>query len=113
MSMTTRILGLGLLLCCAQALAAIPIQQWTQPSGAKVYLVESPSIPMVDVRIDFDAGGRREPADKAGLASVTAGMISKGIEAARTASPPWTRTSSAKPGPTWAPASVRARARTA
>jgi zinc protease len=81
MSMTTRILGLGLLLCCAQALAAIPIQQWTQPGGAKVYLVESPSIPMVDVRIDFDAGGRREPADKSGLASVTAGMISKGIEA--------------------------------
>ena len=36
---------------------------------------------MVDVRIEFDAGGRREPADKAGLASVTAGMISKGIEA--------------------------------
>jgi zinc protease len=81
MSMTTtRILGLGLLLCCGQALAAIPIQQWTQASGAKVYLVESPSIPMVDVRIDFDAGGRREPADKAGLAGVTAGMISKGTE---------------------------------
>lgn len=79
--MTSRILGLGLLLCCGHALAAIPIQQWTQPSGAKVYLVESPSIPMVDVRIDFDAGGRREPQDKAGLASVTAGMISKGTEA--------------------------------
>ena len=81
MSMSTRISGLVLLLCCGQALAAIPIQQWTQPSGAKVYLVESPSIPMVDVRIEFDAGGRREPADKAGLAGVTAGMISKGIEA--------------------------------
>jgi zinc protease len=79
--MTSRILGLGLLLCCAQSLAAIPIQQWTQPSGAKVYLVDSPSIPMWDVRIDFDAGGRREPADKAGLAGITAGMISKGTEA--------------------------------
>jgi len=81
MSMTTRTFGLVLLLCCGQALAAIPIQHWTQPSGAKVYLVESPSIPMVDVRIEFDAGGRREPADQAGLAGVTAGMISKGIEA--------------------------------
>ncbi|NPC57645.1 M16 family metallopeptidase [Caenimonas soli] len=79
--MTTRILGLALLLCCGPALAAIPIQHWTQPSGAKVYLVQSPSIPMVDVRIEFDAGGRREPADKAGLAGVTAGMISKGVEA--------------------------------
>src|SRR4051812_35005293 len=72
---------LALLLACGQAMAAIPIQNWVQPSGAKVYLVESPTIPMVDVRIEFDAGGRREPDDKAGLASVTAGMTSKGIAA--------------------------------
>nr|WP_233259327.1 pitrilysin family protein [Ramlibacter sp. WS9] len=69
---------------CGQAMAAIPIQHWTQPSGAKVYLVESPSIPMVDFQIDFDAGSRRDPADKAGLARVTATMASKGITAART-----------------------------
>ncbi|MEZ0306400.1 MAG: M16 family metallopeptidase [Ramlibacter sp.] len=72
------------LLACAPAFAAIPIQHWTQPSGAKVYFVESPTIPMVDVQIDFDAGARRDPADKAGLASVTAGMASKGIAAPRT-----------------------------
>jgi zinc protease len=63
------------------ALAAIPIQRWTQANGAQVYLVESTSIPMVDVQIDFDAGSRRDPADKAGLASVMAGQFSKGIEA--------------------------------
>ncbi len=73
----------ALLLLCSQAFAAIPIQHWTQPSGAKIYLVESPSIPMVDVRLEFDAGGRREPADKAGLASVAAAMTSKGITAAK------------------------------
>jgi zinc protease len=67
----------------ASAFAAIPIQHWTQPSGAKVYLVESPSIPMVDVRIDFDAGERRDPPAQAGLAGVTANMTSKGIAAAR------------------------------
>jgi zinc protease len=72
-----------LLLFHSLALAAIPIQHWTQPSGAKVYFVESPSIPMVDVRLEFDAGGRREPADKAGLASVTADMADKGIVAAK------------------------------
>ncbi|MES2633153.1 MAG: pitrilysin family protein [Pseudomonadota bacterium] len=65
----------------SQAWAAIPIQHWVQPSGAKVYLVESPTLPMVDLRLEFDAGSRRQPADKAGLASVTAGMISKGIAA--------------------------------
>ena len=75
--------GLALLLGWGQALAAIPIQHWTQPSGAKVYLVESPALPMVDVHIDFDAGGRRDPAEQAGLAGVTAGMTSKGITAAK------------------------------
>ena len=61
------------------AWAGIPIQHWTQPSGVAVYLVESPAVPMVDVQIDFDAGGRRDPADQAGLASVTAGMTAKGL----------------------------------
>ena len=74
--------ALGLLLAAGPVLAAIPIQHWTQPSGAKVYLVESPSIPMVDIRVDFDAGSRRDPAPQAGLASVTADMTSKGIAAA-------------------------------
>ncbi|MGY8903093.1 MAG: M16 family metallopeptidase [Burkholderiales bacterium] len=59
--------------------AAIALQQWTLPSGAQVLLAESPAIPMVDVQLDFDAGGRRDPAGKAGLASATAGMGSKGL----------------------------------
>ncbi|MDP3761092.1 MAG: pitrilysin family protein [Ramlibacter sp.] len=82
--MALRAASAALLLASAQAMAAIPIQHWTQPSGAKIYLVESPSIPMVDVQMDFDAGSRRDPGDKAGLARVTAGMTSKGISAART-----------------------------
>ncbi|MDP3798533.1 MAG: pitrilysin family protein [Polaromonas sp.] len=71
----------GLLALCLQSgvLAAIPVQHWTQPSGARVYLVESPAIAMVDVQIDFDAGSRRDPPDKAGLAGVTAGMLDKGV----------------------------------
>src|SRR3954454_12358425 len=70
-----------LLFACLAARAAIPIQHWVQPSGAKIYFAESPSIPMVDVRVEFDAGGRREPDDKAGLASITAGMTPHGIAA--------------------------------
>jgi zinc protease len=65
----------------AVAQAGIPIQHWTQPSGAGVWLVESPAVPMVDVRIDFDAGSRRDPADKTGLASVSVALMSKGIRA--------------------------------
>ncbi len=54
---------------------------WTQASGARIYLVESPAIAMVDVRVDFDAGSRRDPADKIGLASVTASIASQGVRA--------------------------------
>lgn len=61
--------------------AAIPIQHWTQASGAQVWLVESPGIPMLDVQIDFDAGNRRDPATQAGLADVTALMAGKGVAA--------------------------------
>ena len=69
----------ALLLAWSFALAALPIQHWRQPSGAQVYLVESRTIPMVDVQIDFDAGGRRDPPNQAGLASVSASMTGKGL----------------------------------
>ena len=71
----------GAVLGLSSALAAIPIQHWTQPSGAQVYLVESPSIPMLDVQLDFDAGTRRDPAKQPGLADVTALMAGMGVAA--------------------------------
>lgn len=70
------------------AWAGIPIQHWTQASGAQVYLVQSAAIPMVDVQIDFDAGSRRDPPDQAGLGSVTAMMMSKGLRAGSLANEP-------------------------
>jgi zinc protease len=66
------------------AWAGIPIQRWTQASGAQVYLVESASIPMVDVQIDFDAGGRRDPVDKPGLANLMASGTGYGVRATDT-----------------------------
>jgi zinc protease len=75
--------GVTALLLAQTAVAGIPIQHWSQPSGVQVYLVESHSIPMVDLQVDFDAGSRRDPDDKAGLASVTAGMTSKGVLASK------------------------------
>ncbi len=69
--------GLALL----PAHATLPIQHWTQSSGAKVYLVETATLPMVDVQIDFDAGARREPADKIALANMTAHLLELGTAA--------------------------------
>lgn len=63
------------------ALAALPIQTWTAPSGAKVLLVESHSIPMLDLNIDFDAGSRYDPPGKSGLALLTAGLLDSGAMA--------------------------------
>ena len=78
---TPAMVMFGTFFCLSPTFAALPIEQWTQPSGAQVFLVQSPAIPMVDVQLDFDAGSRRDPADKAGLASVTAMMLSKGVKA--------------------------------
>jgi zinc protease len=73
---TVGLLGLASL---SSAFAALPIQTWRQPNGAQVYFVESRSIPMVDVEVDVDGGSRRDPPGKAGLASVSASLTSKGI----------------------------------
>lgn len=67
-------------------MAAIPVQHWTQPGGARVYLIESPAIAMVDVQLDFDAGSRRVPAERAGLTGAMASLLSKGV-AERNGSP--------------------------
>src|SRR5690606_36678514 len=61
------------------AWAALPIQHCTHASGARVYLIESPVIPMLDVEINVDGGSRRDPAKQTGLASVTAAMLSVGV----------------------------------
>ena len=46
-----------------------------------VHLVESPAIAMLDVQVDFDGGSRRDPAGKAGLASMMAAQLENGVAA--------------------------------
>ena len=55
------------------------IQHWVAPTGARVYFVESRTLPILDVKIDFHAGGAHAPAGKAGLASLTNGLLDAGI----------------------------------
>ncbi|MCI4440249.1 MAG: insulinase family protein [Tibeticola sp.] len=73
-------LAIGLFLS-KMAVAGLPVERWTLPTGARVSLVQSPAIPMVDVRLDFDAGSRRDPAPQAGLAQGVALMLAKGVAA--------------------------------
>jgi zinc protease len=54
------------------------IEHWTVPSGARVFFIESRVVPIVDVQVDFAAGGAYAPADKAGLAGLTRGLLDSG-----------------------------------
>jgi zinc protease len=65
------------------AWAAIPIEHWQHASGARVYLVQSPGIPMLDVLMEWDGGSRRDSAAKAGLADATATLFDRGTKASR------------------------------
>ncbi len=57
---------------------AVPeIQHWQTENGARVYFLPVMDLPMVDINIVFDAGSARD-AGKAGLASLTNGMLSEG-----------------------------------
>lgn len=61
--------------------AAAPIQHWLTHSGTPVYFVEARGLPIVDVRIDFNAGAAQDPVGKAGLASLTHTLLDLGAGA--------------------------------
>jgi zinc protease len=65
-------------LASSLALAGVKIEHWTAPSGARVYFVETRVLPILDVQIDFAAGSAFVPGAKAGLASVTHGLLETG-----------------------------------
>ena len=60
------------------AQAALAIQHWQTPQGARVLFVESHELPMLDIAVDFPAGSARDPAAKAGLAQLTHGLLDQG-----------------------------------
>ena len=53
------------------------IQNWTTNDGASVFFIENPMLPMVDVRIVFDAAGSRD-GELSGLAMLTNGLLAEG-----------------------------------
>lgn len=60
------------------AQAALTIQHWQTPQGARVYFVESRELPMLDIAVDFPAGSARDPAGRSGLARLTHGLLDQG-----------------------------------
>ena len=73
--------SIGTAMACALSLSqAVPIDAWTLPNGARVLFVKSQAVPIVDVAVNFDAGSRRDPDKKSGLAAMTCGMLKKGVK---------------------------------
>ncbi len=65
------------LLLTQQAYAVPQIEYWTTDNGARVYYIPAMDLPMVDVRIVFDAGSARDNG-KPGVALLTNGMLPEG-----------------------------------
>jgi zinc protease len=60
--------------------AALEIKRSVLPDGAVLLVSEQHQLPMVTVTIAFDAGARRDPEGKAGLASLTASSLTLGTK---------------------------------
>ncbi|MCG9027327.1 insulinase family protein [Laribacter hongkongensis] len=58
--------------------SAQPIERWTQPDGARVLFVPSHQNPIIDIRIDVDAGSRREAPGRLGVAALTNRLLASG-----------------------------------
>jgi zinc protease len=72
------LLTLGVLLSAQAVIAGVKIDNWTAPTGARVFFVETRALPIIDVQVDFAAGAARDPVGKAGLAQLTRGLMDLG-----------------------------------
>lgn len=70
-------LGLFLLVSTQTSVASPKIEHWQTANGVRVLFVEAPEIPMLDVRIVFDAGSARD-SDRPGLGKLTNSLLAQG-----------------------------------
>ncbi len=57
--------------------AEVNIEHWETPRGGQVYYVHAEGLPMVDIRVTFDAGSARD-GERYGLAAMTSAMLDAG-----------------------------------
>lgn len=60
------------------AYAILPIEKLDSYKGAQAYLVQTKSLPMVDIEVSIDAGDRYDPSGKSGVADMVAGLMNYG-----------------------------------
>jgi zinc protease len=79
--MTRRASALAVLLllvAASGAIAAPAVHREVLPNGIVLLVAERPAIPIVAVRVYMRAGAVDEPADRAGLASLTGALLTRG-----------------------------------
>ena len=80
--MLKQFVTLAILLCATvHAQAGVKIDHWIAPTGAKVFFIETRVLPILDIQIDFAAGGVYVAPGKAGLAGLTRGLLDTGAGA--------------------------------
>jgi zinc protease len=65
------------LFALAPADAAVNIEHWKTDHGIRVYFVSAPELPIVDMRLIFDAGSARD-GEYPGLANITTSLLNEG-----------------------------------
>ncbi len=68
------LISFSALLFSSAIFATVKIEQWQTEGGSNVLYVHAPELPMLDVRVAFDAGSARDN-DKWGLASMTTTLL--------------------------------------
>lgn len=71
------LLGLLLLAQSSSSWAAVNIEHWQNAQASRVYFVQTAALPMLDIRVSFDAGSARDGA-QFGLAALTSAMLENG-----------------------------------
>ena len=80
MKMLASVAAVAALVFAATPSHALDIKKMTLSNGATVLVSEQHQLPMVTVMIEFDAGTRRDPKGKEGLAELTARCLSQGTK---------------------------------
>lgn len=68
----------GLMFVTGAATAGPKIEHWTLDNGTRVYFVRTPELPLVQLRVVFDAAASRDPVSKPGVALLTNGLLDQG-----------------------------------
>lgn len=72
---------LSLALSSVSAAPPVRVERWTMPNGLAVLLVERHTIPAVEMHLLVKTGALADPEGRAGLAALTAGLLTKGAAA--------------------------------